>query len=87
MFIRKWGKSVNMDKPILLDIVLHTGYRIDGARVECDAPKIAGFLAIESPDIKHATKYISISNIASFTVLNEEVCNIIGSFNASNFKG
>lgn len=75
-----------MDKPILLDIILHTGVRIDGARVQWQAPTIDGFLAIESPDIKHATKYIALSNIASFTVLNEEICNITSSFPVPRVK-
>lgn len=69
-----------MDKPILLSIIQKTGLRIDGARVQYQAPQIAGFLAIESQDIRNATQYIALDNIASFTVLNEEACNIIGSF-------
>ena len=69
-----------MDKPILLRIVQKTGYPIDGARVQWQAPTIDGFLAIESPDIKHATTYIALDNIASLSVLNEEICNITSSF-------
>lgn len=69
-----------MEKPVLLRIVQKTGYPIDGARVQWQAPQIDGFLAIESPDIKHATTYIALDNIASFSVLNEEICNILSSF-------
>ncbi len=75
-----------MDKPILLSIVQKTGFRIDGARLQIEAPSIAGFLAIESQDIKHATQYIALDNIASFTVLNEEACNILGSFPVPKVK-
>ena len=69
-----------MDKPILLSLTLKTGLSIDGARVQYEAPRIAGFLAIESPDIKHSTTYIALDHISSFTVLDEEICNILSSF-------
>ena len=77
--IRKRGKPATMNKPILLRIVQKVGYPIDGARVQWQAPPIAGFLPIGSPDVKNATQYIALDNIASFTVLNEEACNILGS--------
>lgn len=75
-----------MEKPILLNIIQKTGLRIDGARVQWQAPTIDGFLAIESPDIKHATTYIALDNIASFSVLNEEICNILSSFPVPRVK-
>lgn len=77
---RKRGKSATMNKPIILRIVQKTGYPIDGARVQWQAPPIDGFLAIESQDVRNATQYIALDNIASFTVLNEEACNLLGSF-------
>ena len=43
------------ENPILLRIVQKVGFPIDGARVNYEAPTIAGFLAIESQDVKHAT--------------------------------
>ena len=75
-----------MDKPILLSIVQKTGLRIDGARLQWEAPQIAGFLAIECQDIRHATTYIALDNIASFSVLNEEAVNITGSFPVPKIK-
>jgi len=69
-----------MDKPILLNIILQNGLRIDGARLQFEAPTISGFLAIEDPEVKTATTYIALSNIATFSVLNEEICNILSSF-------
>ena len=69
-----------MDKPILLNIILKTGLRIDGARLQWQAPQIAGFLAIESQDLKHATTYIALDNIASFSVLDAEADNIVDCF-------
>jgi hypothetical protein len=75
-----------MEKPILLNIIQKTGLRIDGARVQWQAPEIAGFLAIESQDVRHATQYIALDNIASFTVLNEEICNITSSFPVPKIK-
>ncbi len=84
--IRKRGKSAIMDKPIILRIVQKTGYPIDGARVQWQAPQIDGFLAIESPDVRNATQYIALDNIASFTVLNEETCNLLVSFPVPSVK-
>lgn len=84
--IRKRGKSATMEKPILLRIVQKVGFPIDGARINWQAPEIAGFLPIESQDVRHATQYIALDNIASFTVLNEEACNIIGSFPVPKIK-
>jgi len=69
-----------MDKPILLRITQKTGEVIDGARLQWQAPKIDGFLAIESKEITHATTYIALDNIASFSVLDEEIINIMDSF-------
>ncbi len=65
-----------MYKPIILKIIPKVGYPIDGARVQYEAPKIAGFLAIESQEIKNTTTYIAIDNIASFSVLNDEAGNV-----------
>lgn len=65
-----------MEKPILLKIVLKKGATIDGARLQLDVPKIPGFLAIESQTIKHATDYIALDNIASFSVIDYEAPNI-----------
>lgn len=64
------------DKPIILRLTLKCGLPIDGARVQYEAPEIPGFLPIESQDYKNATQYIALDNIASFTALNEELCNI-----------
>lgn len=66
------------DKPILVEIVRYKGDKITGARVQHEAPEIPGFLAIESPEIKGATQYIALSNIADFTAIDEELCNIVG---------
>jgi len=70
----------SQEKPILLRIVPKVGYPIDGVRINYDVPAIHGFLAIESPDVKHATMYIALDNIASFTVLDEESFNIRAAF-------
>lgn len=75
-----------MSNPILLNIVQKTGYPITGARVQWQAPQIDGFLAIESPEVLHATQYISLDNIASFTVLDRESINIIDSFPVRTIK-
>ena len=75
-----------MEKPILLKIILKKGESIDGARLQIEAPYIPGFLAIESQKIKYATTYIALDNIASFTLLNDEACNIRFSFPSERVK-
>jgi len=80
------GKGVNMDKPILLKIIQKTGYPIDGARLQYEAPQIDGFLAIESQMTKHATCYIALDNIASFEVLDDEAINVTGAFPVPRIK-
>lgn len=75
-----------MEKPILLNIALKKGSAIDGARVQTEAPKIAGFLAIESQTVKYATTYIALDNIASFSVLDEEARNIVHSFPSATVR-
>ena len=74
------------DRPILLKIIQKTGYPIDGARIQWQAPQIDGFLAIESQEYKNATQYIALDNIASFTLLNEETGNIINTFPTPTVK-
>lgn len=74
------GGCEKPENPILLRIVQKVGFPIDGARVNYEAPTIAGFLAIESQDVRHATQYIALDNIASFTVLTEESYNITAAF-------
>ena len=65
-----------MEKPILLKIVLKKGASIEDARLQLEAPKIPGFLALESQNIRHATDYIALDNIASFTLMDCETVNI-----------
>lgn len=71
---------IEKENPILLRIVQKTGLPIDIARIDYNAPVIPGFLAIESQDIRHVTQYIAFDNIASFTVLAEEIPNIVQAF-------
>ena len=75
-----------MEKPILLKIVLKKGATIDGARLQLNAPKLPGFLAIESQEYKRATTYIALDNIASFTLIDDEACNIRFAFPAERVK-
>ena len=74
------------EKPILLRIIRKVGYPIDGARINYDVPQIYGFLAIDSQDVKHATEYIALDNIASFTVLNEESPSITAAFESRKLR-
>lgn len=69
-----------MSNPVLLDIIQHTGEPISGARLNLNAPTIPGFIAIENPHIRHSTKYIRLGNIASFSILDQEIENVVGSF-------
>lgn len=69
-----------MSKPVLLRLDQKIGARYNAAKVQVEAPQIAGFLPIETPNNPNATTYIALDNIASFTVLNEEACNIVFAF-------
>lgn len=75
-----------MEKPILLKIILKKGSAIDGARLQLEVPKIPGFLAIESQDVKHATTYLALDNILSFSVIDYETPNIVRCFPAVKVK-
>lgn len=68
------------EKPILLEIRLKSGALWDCVKINYEAPTIKGFLATESQDTKYTTKYIALDSIESFSVLDREVCNIVGSF-------
>ncbi len=71
-----------MANPILLKIVPKKGATIYAAKIAYDSPKLAGFLAIESPNTPNATDYIALDNIASFSVLNAETPNIVYAFDS-----
>ncbi len=71
-----------MANPILLKIVPKKGATIYAAKIQYDAPKIAGFLPIESQETPYATDYIALDNIASFSVLNAETPNIWYAFDS-----
>lgn len=75
-----------MEKPIILNIELKKGSRIVGARIQIDAPKISGFLAIECQEVPHATTYIALDNITSFSLIDGEVKNIVRFFPAQAVK-
>ena len=74
------GGFDKIENPILLKLTPKTGLPLDGVRINYNVPTIQGFLALESPDVKYATLYISLDNIASFTVLDEESFNIQAAF-------
>lgn len=61
------------EKPIIEEIVLITGETFTDARLQIDAQRVPGFIAIESQRLKDATEYISHSAISSFTVRNDEL--------------
>ena len=84
--ICKKDKVSVMDKPELLRIVLKIGTSIDHAKIQINAPQIAGFLPIETPNHPHMTTYIALDNIAMLTVLNEDVCSILGAFPVPKVK-
>ena len=61
------------EKPIIDEIVLTTGETFTDARLQIDAQRVPGFIAIESQRLKDATEYISHGAISSFTVRNDEL--------------
>lgn len=77
---RKRGKPANMGKPVILRIRLKSGNYLQGVRVETEAPKIDGFLATVNKELNNSTKYINLSEIEYFTVINQEACNVKSAF-------
>ena len=65
-----------MANPILLKIIRKKGETLHGAQIEYSAPRIDGFLAVVNPNLANSTEYIAFDNIASFTLLNRESCNV-----------
>ena len=61
------------EKPIIEEIILVTGETFINARLEIEAQRLPGFIAIESQRLKDATEYISHSAISSFTIRNDEL--------------
>ena len=61
------------EKPIIDEIILITGETFTDARLQIDAQRVPGFIAIESQRLKDATEYISHGAISSFTVRNDEL--------------
>ena len=61
------------EKPIIDEIILITGETFTDARLQIDAQRVPGFIAIESQRLKDATEYISHGAISSFTVKNDEL--------------
>ena len=61
------------EKPIIEEIVLVTGETLTDAKLQIEAQRLPGFIAIESQRCRNATEYISHRAISSFTVRNEEL--------------
>ena len=64
---------IEIEKPIIEEIVLITGETFINARLEVEAQSLPGFIAIESQRIKDAAEYISLNAISSFTIKNSEL--------------
>lgn len=82
MIVRKYvqiteeARSRNVskyEKPIIDEIVLLSGETFTDARLQTDAQRVPGFMAIESQRLKDATEYIALTAISSFTVKNDEL--------------
>ena len=77
---RKRGKPRNMGKPILLRLKLKSGTFLHGVKIDYDAPRVEGFLALVNKDLPNSTKYLSYDAIEYFTVVNQEACNVKSAF-------
>ncbi len=64
---------MNPERPIIEEIILLSGEIITNARLEICAPRLPGFIAIVSQELKSSTQYISHSAIQSFTMRNDEL--------------
>lgn len=69
-----------MSKPVILRIRLKSGNYMQGFRVQIDAPKIDGFLALVNNELPNSTKYVNLNEIEYFTVVNQEACNVVSAF-------
>lgn len=64
---------MSYEKPIIEEIILLSGEIITNARLEICAPRLPGFMAIVSQELKNSTQYVALSAIQSFTMRNEEI--------------
>ena len=60
-------------KPKIEEIILLSGEIINDASLEIEAPRLPGFVAIVSQELKDSTQYISLSSIQSLTMKNNEI--------------
>lgn len=68
------SRSVSQyEKPIIDEIVLLSGETFTDARLQIEAQRVPGFMAIESQRVKDSTEYIALTAISSFTVKNAEL--------------
>lgn len=61
------------EKPIIDEIILLSGESFVDARLEIEAPRVPGFMAIESQRLKDSTEYIALTAISSLTIKNDEL--------------
>ena len=61
------------EKPIIEEIILVTGETFINARLQIEAQRVPGFMAIESQRVKDSTEYIALTAISSFTIRNDEL--------------
>ena len=69
-----------MANPILLKIIRKKGEPLHAAEIDYHAPTIEGFLPVVNQNLANSTEYIAFDNIAGFTVLNAEACNVRSAF-------
>lgn len=60
-------------KPKIEEIILVNGEIINDARVEVDAFPLPGFMAIVDQRTSGVTRYVTLSSILSFSMMNTEI--------------
>lgn len=64
---------IQYEKAKIAEIILLSGETITDATLEIDAPRVPGFIAIQSQSLKEATEYVALAAISSMTVKNAEL--------------
>lgn len=68
------------DKTRIDRITLVSGKNITDAILEIEAPRIPGFMAIQSQKVENAVEYIALSDVSSFTIRNTELAKTPSSY-------
>ena len=61
------------DKAKIAEIVLQSGELLTDVTLETEAPRVPGFIALQSKQLRNSTVYVALTAIETITVKNEEL--------------